>query len=225
MLLRVVKFIIACCLIWSVAVVTWYFKVPIVDKLSVIMPSLKYVHVSDVEALLVKHKQQNASTVSWEQLMPSAEREIIEKYQQPTAMNLAEQILLSIGASTDLAYRDAMFSTNIVEQLIGYTSSVSGYIVPLELGSEQQLASFFLVPYFGACTHYPPPPPNQMIFVRVDSAMKMPDINIPYTVTGVLKQGLYEDLLGTSAYQFDLISINVSQANLMIFASMYIKNE
>jgi hypothetical protein len=46
-----------------------------------------------------------------------------------------------------------------------------------------------------------------MIFVRVNSPMKIPDFNIAYTVIGVLKQSLYEDVLGTSAYQFDLISI------------------
>jgi hypothetical protein len=124
-------------------------------------------------------------------------------------MNIAEQILLSIGASTDKAYRDAMFSTNVVEELLGQPSAISGFIVPLELGSEQQLTSFFLVPYFGACIHYPPPPPNQLIYVRVDGHMKIPDINIAYTVTGVLKQGLYEDIVGTSAYQLNLISIEL----------------
>jgi hypothetical protein len=167
------------------------------------------VYLTSDESLLVKHKQKNASLISWEQLMPLTEREVIRKYQQRSAMNIAEQILLSIGASTDEAYRDAMFSTNVVEELLGQPSAISGFIVPLELGSEQQLTSFFLVPYFGACIHYPPPPPNQLIYVRVDSHMKIPDINIAYTVTGVLKQGLYEDIVGTSAYQLDLISIEL----------------
>jgi hypothetical protein len=48
-----------------------------------------------------------------------------------------------INASTDEAYRDAMFSTNVVEALLGKQSAVSGFIVPLELGSEQLLTSFF----------------------------------------------------------------------------------
>jgi hypothetical protein len=209
MLLKISKIVIACCLIWSVVLLTWYFRVALMNKLSAIIPSLNYVYVTSVESLLIKHKQKNASPIFWEQLMPITERQIIQKYQQPTAMNLAEQILLSINASSDEAYRNAMFSTNVVEDLLGQQSAISGFIVPLELGSEQQLASFFLVPYFGACIHYPPPPPNQLIFVRVDSPMKIPDINIAYTVTGVLKQGLYEDILGTSAYQLDLISIEL----------------
>jgi hypothetical protein len=209
MLIKIIKFMIACFLLWSVVLLTWYFRAPLIDKLSAIIPSLNYVYLTSVESLLVKHKQKKATRISWEQLMPITERQIIKKYQQPTAMNLAEQILLSINASTDEAYRDAMFSTNVVEDLLGQQSAISGFIVPLELGSEQQLTSFFLVPYFGACIHYPPPPPNQLIFVRVDGAMKIPDINIAYTVTGVLKQGLYEDILGTSAYQLDLISIKL----------------
>jgi hypothetical protein len=209
MLIKIIKFMIACFLLWSVVLLTWYFRAPLIDKLSAIIPSLNYVYLTSVESLLVKHKQKKATRISWEQLMPITERQIIKKYQQPTAMNLAEQILLSINASTDEAYRDAMFSTNVVEDLLGQQSAISGFIVPLELGSEQQLTSFFLVPYFGACIHYPPPPPNQLIFVRVDGPMKIPDINIAYTVTGVLKQGLYEDTLGTSAYQLDLISIKL----------------
>jgi hypothetical protein len=194
-------------MIWAAGMLTWHFKAPLTDKLRSMIPSFNYVYLTNVESLLIKHKQIEASRISWEAMMPPAERQIIEQYQQPTAMNLAEQILLSLNASTDEAYRDAMFSTNVVEELLGQLSIISGFIVPLELGNQQQLSSFFLVPYFGACTHYPPPPPNQMIFVRVDSPMRMPDINIAYTVTGVLKQGLYEDMLGTSAYQFDLISI------------------
>lgn len=44
--------------------------------------------------------------------------------------------------------------------------------------------------------------------------MKMPDIDAAYTVTGVLKQGLCEDMLGTSAHQFDLISIQTFAGQL-----------
>ncbi|MFT6737651.1 MAG: hypothetical protein ACJA0G_001791, partial [Kangiellaceae bacterium] len=149
MLIKIIKFMIACFLLWSVVLLTWYFRAPLIDKLSAIIPSLNYVYLTSVESLLVKHKQKKATRISWEQLMPITERQIIKKYQQPTAMNLAEQILLSINASTDEAYRDAMFSTNVVEDLLGQQSAISGFIVPLELGSEQQLTSFFLVPYFG----------------------------------------------------------------------------
>ena len=38
--------------------------------------------------------------------------------------------------------------------------------MPLE--DEQQTSDeFLLVPYFGACVHTPPPPPNQIVYVKM----------------------------------------------------------
>ncbi len=48
---------------------------------------------------------------------------------------------------------------------------VPGYIVPLD-DDANQLTEFLLVPYNGACVHTPPPPPNQMIFVKMTRGQK-----------------------------------------------------
>ncbi|MEO5329009.1 MAG: DUF3299 domain-containing protein [Magnetococcus sp. THC-1_WYH] len=42
---------------------------------------------------------------------------------------------------------------------------IPGYIVPLETDGKIT-SEFLLVPYFGACIHVPPPPANQIIYVR-----------------------------------------------------------
>jgi hypothetical protein len=42
-----------------------------------------------------------------------------------------------------------------------------GFIVPLE-DFQDRAKEFLLVPYFGACVHLPPPPPNQMIYVTMN---------------------------------------------------------
>jgi len=44
--------------------------------------------------------------------------------------------------------------------------SIPGYLVPLD-DYAQQAKEFLLVPYFGACVHLPPPPPDQMIYVTM----------------------------------------------------------
>ncbi|PZP34429.1 MAG: DUF3299 domain-containing protein [Roseateles depolymerans] len=44
--------------------------------------------------------------------------------------------------------------------------ALQGYVVPLEL-AWRGLAEFLLVPYFGACIHSPPPPPNQIVRVQL----------------------------------------------------------
>jgi hypothetical protein len=43
---------------------------------------------------------------------------------------------------------------------------IPGFVVPLDFEAEK-VDEFFLVPFFGACIHSPPPPPNQIIMVRL----------------------------------------------------------
>lgn len=53
-----------------------------------------------------------------------------------------------------------------LKALDGKKVSVPGFIVPLDDAVEDG-AEFLLVPYYGACVHTPPPPPNQMAFVTM----------------------------------------------------------
>jgi uncharacterized protein len=65
--------------------------------------------------------------------------------------------------------------------------SIPGFMVPLE-DDENEVTEFLLVPYAGACIHTPPPPPNQMIYVKMghNSKVKMSFVD-PIVVTGQLK--------------------------------------
>ena len=83
--------------------------------------------------------------------------------------------------------------------------------MPLEYNAEQQLTDFFLVPYFGACIHVPPPPPNQIIYVRIPKGMPLQDIYTPYWVQGALKIETKENDLGVSSYSLDALSVEVYQ--------------
>jgi hypothetical protein len=53
-----------------------------------------------------------------------------------------------------------------VRKLDGQTVRVAGYIVPLD-DDAREISEFLLVPYVGACIHTPPPPPNQMVYVKM----------------------------------------------------------
>ncbi len=53
-----------------------------------------------------------------------------------------------------------------VAALDGKKVRIAGYVVPLE-DDANTLSEFLLVPYAGACVHTPPPPPNQMIYVKM----------------------------------------------------------
>lgn len=71
--------------------------------------------------------------------------------------------------------------------LQGKRVSIPGFMVPLE-DEANEVTEFLLVPYAGACIHVPPPPPNQIVYVKMNqnSKVKMSFVD-PIVVTGQLK--------------------------------------
>lgn len=56
-------------------------------------------------------------------------------------------------------------SFRTMPELDGLEARIPGFVVPIETDGEGNLKEFFLVPYFGACIHVPPPPANQIVYV------------------------------------------------------------
>ena len=77
--------------------------------------------------------------------------------------------------------------TSVVKALNGQQVRIPGYFLPLEL-SDTKLTEFLLVPYIGACIHVPPPPPNQIVYVRTPQKKGYSSKNLyePVWVTGVI---------------------------------------
>ena len=75
--------------------------------------------------------------------------------------------------------------TAIVEELNGQRVRLPGYLLPLELSADK-VTEFLLVPYIGACIHVPPPPPNQIVHVKVlqKGGYKSKGLYDPVWVTG-----------------------------------------
>lgn len=71
----------------------------------------------------------------------------------------------------------------VVGSLDGRLVKLPGYVLPLELG-KKGVREFLLVPYIGACIHVPPPPPNQIVYVRSAQPFEVRDLYTPVTVTG-----------------------------------------
>ncbi len=70
-----------------------------------------------------------------------------------------------------------------VKNLDGKQISLAGYLLPLDF-SDKGVKEFLLVPYVGACIHTPPPPANQIAFVRLKKAYKINQLYDPVWVTG-----------------------------------------
>lgn len=70
-----------------------------------------------------------------------------------------------IGMIDEIA-KDRIAKTYLAnEELEGKTVRIPGYLLPLEFDGDR-VTEFFLVPYVGACVHTPPPPPNQIVYVK-----------------------------------------------------------
>ena len=69
--------------------------------------------------------------------------------------------------------------------LNGQRIRLPGYVLPLEFEGEN-VREFLLVPVVGACIHVPPPPPNQMVFVKSDKAFSTSGLYTPVWVEGIL---------------------------------------
>jgi hypothetical protein len=65
----------------------------------------------------------------------------------------------------------------------GVSVRMPGYALPLEYDGKK-ITEFLLVPWVGACIHTPPPPPNQIVYVRVNEGIESHGRFTPVWVTG-----------------------------------------
>ena len=79
-----------------------------------------------------------------------------------------------------------------IKQLIGKSVKIPGFAVPLE-GDDgfDYINEFLLVPYFGACIHVPPPPPNQVIHVILEEPVHFEKLSFAIWITGIMEIGEY----------------------------------
>jgi hypothetical protein len=74
----------------------------------------------------------------------------------------------------------------VVADLNGKRVKIGGYVVPLDFESTT-VKEFLLVPFVGACIHVPPPPANQIVYVKTEKGFEIGDTFDPVTVTGTIK--------------------------------------
>jgi hypothetical protein len=117
---------------------------------------------------------------------------------------LSSQISSAIATANDDPYQQALVSTNIRQEMNGQAIRIPGFIVPLDFSDDQVITEFFIVPFFGACIHVPPPPPNQIIHVKYPEGFKLEALYDPFWFSGVLKTILIENDMATAAYAMEV---------------------
>lgn len=171
-----------------------------------------------------------AITVEWTELLPDEDLRLLESIPQVDHESLSDeelaqdapaegfnsntsafedQVAKAIAESKQALaeekksgrdWRDALKSTKVRPEFNNKRIRIAGYIVPIEYDDNQVITEFFLVPYFGACIHVPPPPPNQLIYVKHPKGFTLPDLYTPFWVDGTVVIETQENELGLSAY-------------------------
>jgi hypothetical protein len=102
---------------------------------------------------------------------------------------------------------DRNIATDTLKALDGKRVQIPGFIVPLD-DAEEEGAEFLLVPYYGACVHTPPPPPNQMAFVTMQGgrSVKLALFDAVW-LEGTLRIVNYDSPYGSVGYTIEGISM------------------
>ncbi|KCZ56283.1 hypothetical protein HY29_09535 [Hyphomonas beringensis] len=150
-------------------------------------------------------KARGVTEIGWEDLMPEGEEERLAKMYQSQMAMLYGGGGIAEGSAADTMVQIGTFNT--VKALDGKKVRIPGYTVPFEYGSKAQITQFLLVPYFGACIHSPPPPPNQTVFVSTEDPIQLKDLAQAVWVEGILHAQTQESDLADAAYTLEMTHI------------------
>lgn len=132
--------------------------------------------------------------IDWDELLPPDARSRFAAGPPPAVHDYLGEGGLAAQQVMDFSVNKALDGANV---------KIPGFIVPLDIGRDGLVSEFFLVPYFGACIHVPPPPPNQIVYVRMNKGIALDSIYEAYWITGRMKTTNKTTRLGASAYQLD----------------------
>lgn len=140
-----------------------------------------------------------AETLDWDDLVPegSSIESLLNQYSlegladgDPRAMEAYEEI------------QTLLQSAPVRDDLDGKQVRLPGYAIPLEYDG-QITTEFLLVPYFGACIHVPPPPSNQIVYVKSAEGVNLEGLFYAVWVTGELQTETVESELASAGYTLE----------------------
>lgn len=90
-------------------------------------------------------------------------------------------------------------ATSELKSLEGKNVKIPGFMVPLE-DEQRKVTEFLLVPTPQACIHVPPPPPNQMVYVKMKKGVDA-KVGVPIWVYGEFKIAIKHSQYGEVSYE------------------------
>ncbi|MEP1144786.1 MAG: DUF3299 domain-containing protein [Henriciella sp.] len=145
--------------------------------------------------------------LGWEELLPEGEEEkLAQLYQQQMSM-LYSGGPIAEGSAGDQMIQIGTFNT--VKELNETKVRIPGYTVPFEFGANAEIKEFLLVPYYGACLHAPPPPPNQTVFAMTEEPIKLRDLAQAVWIEGTIFTQTQESELADAAYTIRVDKVEI----------------
>lgn len=145
--------------------------------------------------------------IGWEELMPEGEEErLAQLYQQQMAM-LYSGGPIAEGSAADQMIQIGTFNT--VKELNETKVRIPGYTVPFEFGANAEIREFLLVPYYGACLHAPPPPPNQTVYAITEDPIRLRDLAQAVWIEGTMFTETQESELADAAYTIRVDKVEI----------------
>ena len=145
--------------------------------------------------------------IQWVELMPKEDADAL--YNTPEAIldipeelenKISKAALDSLIKAQDSEYQKALSSKNVIKEFDHQNIKIPGFVVPVEINDAGRTTGFFIVPYFGACLHYPPPPPNQTIYAEYIQGFDIREIYKPFFFKGEITISNNKNKIAESAY-------------------------
>ena len=172
--------------------------------------ALALVASSTPASIAPAHAAEATITLKWSQLVPAgaapAKRSLFgakpgDAASQP---NIPEAGWMSLKRQQP----GAGAAPTVVSELDGKRVSIGGYVVPLDF-ENTSIKEFLLVPFVGACIHVPPPPANQIIYVKAAQGFAVGGANDAVTVTGTMTTAAAATGLADAGYSIAADAVEI----------------
>jgi len=154
-------------------------------------------------------KPENVLAIKWEELMSQADLAAILNAPEVSHEGFGWEEQLNEGSPEEMAFSKALHSFDVNPELLGKRILLPGFVVPTAYNEDRLVTEFFLVPFFGACIHVPPPPPNQIIYITYEAGLRLDNMSEAYYVVGELNGQVVRHDLADSAYRMEAEQIEI----------------
>ncbi len=168
---------------------------------------------------------EEAKELDWGDLAPEGYFESLEQNQKSTLGGSFDAFGDALGIETleddseeaQQAYDElqvTLRSAPIVPELNGQYVKLAGFIVPLEYDFENgTFSEFLLAPYFGACIHVPPPPSNQIVYVKSPKPLGQKWLDNAAWVEGTITTESVNSDYGSASYSMKDVQLDIYDAD------------